>query len=299
MSIYNATPTLWHIKDIYLYSKGSGIELGYLLISSVFKTLNFNYQSIYIFSATITFCFLYVTMKKHTSYPAVALFVFFAQYFSLPFIQMRFGIALAIGLYACSLLYLGQKKKYWFFIILAALFHISALGLIVFFFFQRIKWTEESNLAFFILAIFLFLLIFLPMGSIWKFIMSRFSIEKYRNYANTEPANLRSLLVIFLYTLPLIMLRRNFKSFEVDVNLFLSLTFGGLFIGVLVWRLGILNRFSMINTSIVCMIIPNYLLLFKYYSAKIVAFFVLFLFCCIKFIPNLQYITPYRSFINY
>jgi hypothetical protein len=297
VGIYESTPTLFNIKDIFSYSMTMGIEIGYLLVSSLLKTLNFGTQSIFVFSAIVTFCFLYAVAKRHTQYPAIALFTFFCQYFSLPFIQMRFGISLAIGLYGCSSLYLGRRKIFFVFIVLAASFHTSALGLFIFFIFNNIDWVKKSYLIYIILIICLFILLFVSFGKILGAIMTRLHIKKYINYVNSGIANPRALFVAFFSMYPFILFRNRLNKKSVDVNFFLTLGLGGLFVGSIVWQQGILSRFSMINTSVLFMIVPSYLLLFEKGHVRIIAYYILLLYCVLKFIPNLDHITSYTSSI--
>jgi hypothetical protein len=221
----------------------------------------------------------------------------------LPFTQIRFGIAAAISVYACSLLPTPQKNKYWFFIILASSFHLTALGCIVVYFFYKIDWMRRPKYIYIVLLISV-LILFIPVGNILVKLINMFFIKRYSSYAmryiNHSEENVLWLSVIsnIIIIMPLILYRKIFYNNHVNVNLFLSMALAGIFCGALVWNIGILYRFSAINTMILFMIIPSYIYLIKLSSAKILGYILLLTYCLLKYLNHMQYLSEYATILT-
>lgn len=120
--LYDMVPAFPDVNALFSMSILQGQELGFLFIESILRTLGLGYQSVFIFSAIITTFFLYKAYSRIVSFPVLALFVFFAQYFLQMFIQIRFGIATAISLYACTFLSTDKKRLFWLLLLTAFFF---------------------------------------------------------------------------------------------------------------------------------------------------------------------------------
>jgi hypothetical protein len=297
VGIYNNTPSLSKgITNVVSYGFLAGVEIGYCLVSAIFKTLNFIPQSIFIFSAILTFTVVHYCFRSTSVYPGLSMLIFFTQFFSLPFIQIRFGIAMAIVLLACLSLFKGNKFSFFLLIILGCLFHISALGGLMVFFFNFIDWTKRPYLILFAIISSLIIML-MPIRSLLISSLSLIDIGKYSElYADTATASPVSVIVTLIIILPLIFFRNQLLKKDFNVNAMLSMALCSIFVGCLVWQLGILNRFSMISASVLCLIIPSYLLMLKYKRDKFIGLVVIFGYCFLKFIPNLQHVLPYQTF---
>ncbi len=297
VGIYQDTPLLNEgIGLIFGYGVIVGVEVGYLFISSLFKQLSFNAQSIFIFSSIITFCITYKVFKRNSIFPTISILIFFSQFFSLPFVQMRFGIAMAIVLLACFYLSKEQKLKYWFLIILASSFHISALGGVAVFFFYKVNWLERKVLLWTVLTLSFFIM-FLPLKNVLVSVMGNIGIEKYSKlYADTDSANPISNIVSLIILVPLIIFEKQLRFKQVPVKILLSMGLSSICVGSIVWQLGILNRFSMITAISFCLIIPAYLLLLKAKKDLLVGYIFIIVYCFLKFLPSMDHVTPYQLF---
>jgi hypothetical protein len=297
VTIYDAVPSIFNVTGVLNWSFFHGVEFGYLLIGAFFKTLGLGYRSIFMFCSIVTFTFLYMAFKKLMKYPAIALFGFFTQYFTLPFVQMRFGTAAAISLYGLSFLSTGKKKQFWFFLLLALSFHISALGVIATYFFYKIDWLKKTHLIWIVLLVSCFVTL-IPLRSILGPLMSNIGNGRYAVYINAGNVELRSLLYNLILLFPLILFRKELNKRRVNVNFFLSMGLASIFVGALVWQISILGRFSIINSMVLCMILPLYLLLIKYPSDRIIGFYFIALYSLLKFIPSIRWVDNYNSFIG-
>ena len=300
VGIYKSTPSLANgITEVAAYGLLVGVEIGYCIISAWFIMIDLGPQSVFIFSAILTFGIMHQVFRKHSVYPGLAMLIYFSQFFSLPFIQMRYGIAMALVLLACVYLFRGNKLAFWLLILCGTLFHISAIGGIAVFFFYLINWEKRPVALWTALVGSLFIML-LPMRSILVAAMGSVGIDKYTKlYADTESASPISTLVSIILLLPFVYFRKNLKGLDVKVNELLSMGLSSVFIGCLVWQLGILNRFSMITASSFCLIIPVYLSLLKTRKDKLVGFILLIVYCFFKFLPSINHVTDYQMFLTH
>ena len=298
--LYEIAPVFPDIQALFNASLIHGQEIGYLLIESILKALGFGYQSIFIFSAIIVVFFLYKSFQKLICFPVLALFIFFALYFTLMFVQMRFGIATALSLYACSCLSNGKNRMYWLFIIIALLFHYSSFGIIPVFFLNKINWLNKGNIN--KIIIISIIILFIPVRPLLEASLSIFEIERYARYITGSDSGIRYLVSIFftfIIIVPFIIFRKKLSEKNIKVNILLSMIFSGIIISAFVWRLSILNRLSIINISALCAIIPSYLLLINNKFIKICSYSLIFLYCLLRFLPAMEWVTDYKTFFNF
>lgn len=300
VGIYQSTPSLEKgITEVATYGLLVGVEIGYCIVSAWFIMIDMGPQSIFIFSAILTFSIIHHVFGKYSIYPGVAMLIYFSQFFSLPFIQMRYGIAMAFVLLACINLFKGSKLGFWCLIFCGTLFHISAIGGIAVFFFYFINWEKRPIALWTVLLGSLFIML-LPMRSILVSAMGSIGIDKYTKiYADTESASPVSTVVSVILLLPLVYFRKDLRAFNVQVNQLLSMGLSSVFIGCVVWQLGILNRFSMITASSFCLIIPAYLTLLKNRKDKLVGVMLLVIYCFFKFLPSINHVTEYKMFLTH
>lgn len=109
----------------------SGFEPGFVIVSYLCKTLDLDYQWVMVFLNIIIFSFFNSAVKKFDN-KNLALFVFFSFFgFFLIAEQIRQAVALSIGFKALDC-YINEKKlRAYFLVIVASLFHVSAVFLIV------------------------------------------------------------------------------------------------------------------------------------------------------------------------
>lgn len=300
VGIYNNTPSLSDgVVGVVTYSFLVGVEVGYCLVSAFFKMVKLMPQSIFIFSAILTFVLMHKCFKRASLYPGLSMLLFFAQFFSLPFIQIRFGIAMGIVLLACLNLFNGKKLRFFLLLFFGCLFHISALGGILVYFFSLFDWKVRPDLLIGILILSISIML-LPIRSFLISLLGIVDIGKYSElYAETGSASPFSVFVTIILILPLIIFRKQLTSKQINVNPLLSMALASIFVGCLVWQLGILNRFSIITASVLCIIIPIYLTLLKRKIDKVIGVILIFGYCLLKFLPNLQHVFPYQTIFTH
>jgi len=107
------------------------IEIGYLWLNQLISFLGLSYDSLVIVVSFIFTLFIFLSYPKKNK--AVFHFFIFGVYFFVSFNLLRNSIAFAISLFAIMNFYFYNKNlKYFFFILVSSLFHISSLILIPF-----------------------------------------------------------------------------------------------------------------------------------------------------------------------
>jgi len=127
-----------NIPDINKLGKIEGydeFEIGYTLLNSFFRTFTTNVQWLFLFIAFVTNLMLFKTIKKYSNHVFLSLLIYYSTiYFILDMSGIRQCIAL--NLFLISIKYIVDKKfyKYLLLIVLASLFHTTALILIPIYF---------------------------------------------------------------------------------------------------------------------------------------------------------------------
>jgi hypothetical protein len=121
-------------------------EIGYCILSKIIYYLFGNY---YILQFLATFLFIYSLNKfysQNTEYPILAFTIFVFIYFiSLFMAQVRQSIALSIVLLSTNYIFKKDFIKFSIMIVLACMFHISAIVAISLYF-LNVKWSKSVSL---------------------------------------------------------------------------------------------------------------------------------------------------------
>ena len=136
----------------YILSKISSIEIGYILLESLVKTLTNNYQVLIILMNIMIFYFLYMGIKNYQN-RNLQLFIFYC-FFYLYYITSvyRQGLAMVILFYANK--YSSSLKKYYSLCLLAVFFHRSALIIGIAIIFLNKKISKKFLMIVIILCLF-------------------------------------------------------------------------------------------------------------------------------------------------
>ena len=149
--IYNITPAL----DEGGVSEVFHGEVGYLFLSSVFKTFG---AVFWFFNASIAFismCFFYWGIKKYCIYPFFSLFIFYSVfYFTYPFNAIRQGLTIAAfwGI-LLHLLFVKKYKLYFIWTIILSLFHSSILFALLFPIILKIRLNKHAIIILLLIAL--------------------------------------------------------------------------------------------------------------------------------------------------
>ncbi|KGR91204.1 hypothetical protein CD30_07100 [Ureibacillus massiliensis 4400831 = CIP 108448 = CCUG 49529] len=141
-------------QEDFFGKTNSVFEIGYILLVKVISRLGFDYHA---FQVIITFFIYYVfstTIKKYSMSPAISILIFFSMnmFFDTMNITRTY---LAISILFLSLKYIEERKpfKFSFYVIIASLFHTSALVFFTLYLFAQIKWSYKNLIEILTLAV--------------------------------------------------------------------------------------------------------------------------------------------------
>lgn len=291
---YNQTPPLYEItwNDFVRLYLGFQVEPLFFFFSSFFQTFGLNGQAIILFYSFFTFYIIINLIRKTSQYPLIAFFLYTTCYFSLPFMQMRFGLSAACCLYA---VYNSENKfKYWKWQIIAILLHMTSIIGIFFYIFQKFNLSLKRSIVLLALS---FFLVFLPIRSIFTFIVNSIGMSRYLNYLNEGSVSLSSCIMHMVLFSPLIIFQNSLKGRIHKFDLFLKMAIFALILMATTTQLPILNRFSILFATSSCISITFYFYLLKEKKINFLIVWFLFLaYAFLKFYPSLNHIDPYQFY---
>lgn len=177
--------------DIIAYFDGdfinnSAIEPGYLFINSLIKLVTADYRGVFVVFAII-YVGIYIQVLKKTEYMIVAFLVLLSNQLTTEMAQLRQGIVCALLMFSIYPLSEGKVKKYFFILLIASLFHYTALLGIILYLMRNVKWNFYKTTI-----ISIFCLIILQADWIEKFmgiLPSEWSLAmRLLKYANSSEA---------------------------------------------------------------------------------------------------------------
>lgn len=247
----------------------------YLNIALIEISKYFDEFSIYfIFSSALIQLLIAFVIKKYSVNPWLGLLVFYS--FPLFFLNslsiIRFFIALAITFFAFSFLTNKKYTKYLIAVIIASLFHKSAIIAVIFIVVSRIKLTRIRIII---------CILFIPvLKAVVVFLVTKF----YSGYAiYLEPVSAqqgsKAIIVVFAIILFILIFKEKLEYddeiIEIANKLFI---FGGLWY-LMFMEYGVLgHRLSLYGTIFMVLIIPKTLMLFKKQDRPILTIVCVFLF---------------------
>lgn len=294
VQMYEDVPTLidTSLDDLFLNYALIQVEFGFLFVCSLLKTIGLPYQSIFFFSAFITFYFAGKSIWKVSNFPFLSFFIFNAQFFEQPFVQMRFGIAIALVFYAGYCLYIGKVKRYFLFVFLACSFQFVGIAGLALFPFYKFRLNKIQILLCFLFSI---CLLFIPLSGILYTIIDSLGFGRYAYYFSEGNNRLITVFLLMIILLPFIYYRYLIIRYSKYYNFILLLALCSIVFCPLSKSLPILSRFYILYSVAYCMIIPYYLYFVKR-SVLSYSLFYLFLFgyTIQKFLVSMIYVTPYQ-----
>lgn len=270
------------------------VEPGYIFSCSFFKLLGLGYQSIFFLCSMLTFILVVKYFQKASAYPILSFFLFFTTLFTLPFVQMRFGVATACVCYALVQLDSQNKKGYWKWMIIGLLFHMTALIGFVIYWIYKIELTRKRS---FVLLICSFAFSLIPIKVIFINVLSILGFDRYLRYADSDSSGLVSLVFLFILLFPFIYYEPVLKKKITHYHLLAVMGLSTLLIGCVTREVPILNRFSLLLSVSYCAIIPSYFTLMKKNGTIFCSWVLLVAYAFLKFLPSLNHIQNYQNFL--
>lgn len=195
-----------------------GVELGFYYINYILAYFNFQYQ--YLFAVT-SFLTIYFCVKSFDrDYALVSIILFCVLFYLQAFSIIRQMLAVSLCLYSCSLWNKGYKYKSLIFLILAPLFHYSAL--IVLLLAATSKYIKINTMRCWFVLMLSFIFIFILNGVDFVFSSSILLDSKYGYYVTSafnRPTEIGSGVgVVIALLLPFIAFIKATKLYEYNKN---------------------------------------------------------------------------------
>lgn len=264
------------------------VEPGYIFTCAVLKTLGLNAQAIFLFCSILTFAIFYKIVKKISPMPNLSLLLFFSLFIMLPFMQIRFGVAIVCIFYGILCWREGMKKKSVTLIIVAALFHNLTWGCLLALPLLRLHIRYLVCLA--------ALSVLIPPFIIRAIVAAVFNaLGSYSGYLVGEE-NLSMLSIFFniIIILPVIYLYKLNKLNGTTLLLVKSYLLY-IIVSLAVRDVSILARIGIVFSLSSCFIIPYYLRIMRQNSFHYLIFALLiFAYCFLKYLPCLKFFEPYK-----
>lgn len=267
------------------------VEFGYMLTTSCLKSIGLEYQSIFLFCSILTFVLFYKATKKLTDKPNTALFIFISQFIMMPFMQIRYGVAMSCILYSFACWKDGEKKKSILYFWLGGLFH-------------RLTWGCLLLLPLFKLDIkkFLYLAILsllIPTSLVEYIFTTATQMAGWNGYMiyikNQNTLPLYSLIMYFILIIPFLIYYKTKFSNNNTYKVLLKMYLISLIAFFMARNLEILVRISGAFSISFCFILPAYISIFKQNKFNLISFYcILSLYCFLKYYPCLKFFTPYK-----
>lgn len=215
---FNDVPVISELTLHYLIDV-SRFEYGFTIMMSLTKTLFKQFWVLLFIQSLITNYCVFIFFKQNTRAPYVALILyFFVLYYFINCEAARQGVAVGIFLYSWKYFVNNNWLKYFTAVIIASLFHITAILFIILPFFKILKFwykIKPSPFMYIILVLVLFssvLIGFHLSNYILALELSGVIGEKSNSYFNTKEFGSLSPTTIFAYLFSYILMPMFFLS---------------------------------------------------------------------------------------
>lgn len=295
--IYENSPLIGE-KNYFIKSAIMEVEYGFIFCCSFLKLFSLPAQSIFILCAILTFVYIGKSIWCLSINPFLCIFLYVTHFFNLPFIQIRFGVAMALVLYACICLERKQLKKHFTYLLIALSFHSTALAGFVPFFLSKINLTRVKT---YIILFFALSCLFLPIDSIVHNVVNYIGRSRYIAYLSETSNKLYMFIFMLITTIPFIYYKKFFEQKTRHYNTILGLALGS-FLLLPLGEIGLtFTRFSTLLFIAIIILISYYLAIFKKDKFNISIFYVImFLYAFIRYKHNITFMDGYQFFIfNY
>ena len=186
VTIYN---NLSHLSlDQYFALQSIDMEIGFYLLMKLSNFITSNYVFMFVASSFLTVLFFYLGLRRfNVKHSAIVYFLFLTISFPFSLNGVRQAIAVSICFYAFSFIMQRQWKRYITWVVVASLFHQSALILLPFYFINRLLpktiVNDKKKIDFTLLKVFaLAAVVFLLLPYVYSLLEAASIFGKYSTY---------------------------------------------------------------------------------------------------------------------
>lgn len=141
-------------ENFYSLSLISKFEPGYTFLNLVVKYIGGSLNEVFLFASFITIGIISISIRKYTQFWFIPILLYLRySYLQANMMFVRQGIAVAIFVYALQFIQKREKWKYFSLILIASLFHISALMLLPLYYLYGFKFNARKYIILLIVSI--------------------------------------------------------------------------------------------------------------------------------------------------
>lgn len=252
----------------------SHMDVGYRVLVGIFKGFHLSFD-IFIMTTSFVVMFIFLkVIKENSKFKLLSLLIFYAVYYSIYVNSaLRQGIAMAIFFIAFYKYFKeGKTFKYLMLIILASLFHSSALIMtlmpIIRYFYKRMFSNKMLNIMLLVFSLFLCISklgnIVIPLGSVFRMDSSIVPTS-----FNPMAIALRIISIVFIFVLYKSNKKGNISEFD---KLQIYTYFLGSILFISVANVELLSRLLEYFTILEVILIPNLIKGIRFKSTKVTSF---------------------------
>lgn len=284
----------------------TGFEFFYELLARIVKFIFGNYQFMLLITAVLIITFTYKTIGEFSPYPIFSVFLLYTYSLNSSGFGYRQDVAIAICIFSLYFIYKRNLKQFLLCVLIAFLFHQSALIFIPVYWIYKFKWNVK-----FIAAISLFTILF-------YFVFSRFEafigmidprlLYKLDLYDNESGSGFLGTAVgvlnrVVILIIPLLIIINNKHKDTVLLKGLLNIFIIGLILYFILSPLGpVFTRFTRYFDIFQILILPLSLFIANK-NEKIVYLYLLLIFYVVKFvfvlISDQNLFVPYKSIFQF
>ncbi|WP_339879004.1 EpsG family protein [uncultured Algoriphagus sp.] len=282
-------------NDLELLTKEFGFRFLLGFNSFVFRS---SINTFFLIFASLGISIKVWSFSKHSPIPILSFILYLLSYFLLhDYTQIRAGVASGFFLLALPDLSKGDKSTYFFKVVMACMFHWTALIMIPLYFFIR-----KFSLRFFALLPLVGILIFLPRINFEQYILSALSgfpalALYYATHSGHDSAinifnaiNMAFLGLFFVICFVIYYMKDEFSTLEISLfKVFSTSIFSFYFFAILNKPVMAFRVFEFLNISLL-LLIPYLVDKFKQWYLASVGFLLFFFFYFMHLILNVRVI---------
>lgn len=307
------TGTDWHFyRDFFFNSSKENLlafEPGYVLINQIIYSISSSYTTFLIFIAFLIYFLYFKSITEYAVYPLITILFFYCSFIGYMGMN-RQHIALAICLFSFRYI---VSKEFWKFslcVIIAALFHRTALIFFLTYFLNR-----SIPAYLFLLGLFIVYLLNPVVASLIKPFVSalpstiayKLNIYLKAEFTNSTFGTIMGTMKRALIFLPLYLYKDRLKELYPSIELMLNIYFLSLLIFVLFnnsVQVFVARGNLYFGTLFEIFLIPFFLVIVKKNFSQIIIYFLLMIFAVLTFFKTISVLydlfVPYKGlFINF
>ncbi len=264
ISIYDKVSRM-NLHDFFL-ANNTFHEVGFFGLIKLSMLLTHGPYLMFALSSAFTIIFFYLGLKKYNPrYLGLTYFLYLMVIFPSTLNLVRQGLAISIVFYAITYLIDRNPKKFIFWILIAGLFHTSALLIMPLYFINKFVKENKSYGGIVIKTFLLSSVLYFLLPGVANVLSSTFLFSKYEIYQTTQVVagnNLTFLLNAIVLGVILIF-SRYLRKIDKNVMYYVPLVIIALTLSTVGFRSSFINRISLYLTPFILILITNLAAIFS------------------------------------